>query len=160
MEARVKDHTEFCNSTGRSDCACTTVELRAMLVAAQAENTRIIELLKDPTSVRVNILRGQIVLPPEYEETTTVRDLMRWWDDGGAPLDQMRRSERRVAQLEAENATARASLGQAVEKIGEVRDGLHRSQGGELKLDRIHKLIDRCDEAVNLIEQTMPKETV
>lgn len=50
----------------------------------------------------------------------------------------------------------REGLCVAITKLTDVRDGLHRAQGCDLPIDRIRKLIDRCDEAVNLIDEAMP----
>lgn len=67
-----------------------------------------------------------------------------------------------LVELRRRASEGRPCLGQAIEKIAEVRDWLHRAQGYSLPAgggaDRVRKLIDRCDEAVNLIDEAMPPE--
>jgi hypothetical protein len=65
-----------------------------------------------------------------------------------------------LEELRRLTTNGRAGLGHAIEKIGEVRDWLHRAQGYSLPKEggaaRVRRLIDRCDEAVNLIDEAMP----
>lgn len=95
---------------------------------------RLTKSVNEPTRLHLALIPEVVIVRGPVEEVTQERALIQ------------------AGALGQRGGEAPNPLGDAITKLTEIRDGLHRAQGGTFPLERVQKLIDRCDEAVALID--------